>query len=159
MAAGEFYTFAVRAAQTIGRRAVLVAGSSARALRDRLPPTMFAVEWTSYPGLFKRAAAVVHQGGVGTTAQALRAGVPQLVIPFAHDQYDNANRVRRLGCGRVLRRGRLSARTLGSEIKALLGNAEFRRAALEERRLIRGDKGAARAAEVLLQHFGSAPPR
>ena len=95
----------------------------------------------------------VNQGGMGTTAQALRAGVPQLVIPFAHDQYDNASRVRRLGCGRVLRRGRLSFRTLANELRTLLANAQFGRTALEEGRLIRGEGGAAHAAEILLRHF------
>jgi spore coat polysaccharide biosynthesis predicted glycosyltransferase SpsG len=44
-----------------------------------------------------RASVVVHQGGIGTTAEALRSGRPMLVVPFAHDQYDNAERVRRLG--------------------------------------------------------------
>lgn len=153
MAAGDFYTCAIRAAQAIGRRAVLVAGSSADTLRHQLPRTMVAVEWASYAELFARAAAVVHHGGVGTTAQALRAGARQLVIPFAHDQYDNANRVRRLGCGRILRRGRLSVRTLAKEIQTLLDKAEHGRAALEEGRSTRADPGAAHAAEVLLQHF------
>ncbi len=49
-----------------------------------------------------RAAAFVHHGGIGTTAQALAAGVPQLVVPLAHDQPDNAVRVRRLGVGDFL---------------------------------------------------------
>ncbi|MCC7375199.1 MAG: glycosyltransferase [Verrucomicrobiales bacterium] len=151
--AGEFYSIAAEAAQSIGRRAVLVAGSSASSLRDRLPATMSVVDWASYPGLFARAAAVVHQGGVGTTAQALRAGVPQVVIPFAHDQFDNADRVRRLGCGRVLRRGRLSVRALADELRTLLGEPEYRGAARREGQHIQADKGAAHAAEILLRHF------
>ena len=151
--AGEFYSIAARAALAIGRRAVLVAGPSARAIQGSLPSTMTVVEWANYPGLFARAAVVVHQGGVGTTAQALRAGVPQLVMPFAHDQYDNADRVRRLGCGRVLRRGRLSVSTLAGELKALLGNANYGVAAGKEGRLIAGDGGAADAADLLDRHF------
>ncbi|HSH14820.1 MAG TPA: glycosyltransferase, partial [Verrucomicrobiae bacterium] len=74
--AGDFYTMAALAAQDLHRPAVLVAGSAAGALKGSLPPTMAAVEWANFPKLFARAAAVVHSGGVGTTAQALRAGVP-----------------------------------------------------------------------------------
>ena len=42
---------------------------------------------------------IVHSGGIGTTAQALRSGHPQVVVPFAFDQFDNAERIARLGCG------------------------------------------------------------
>ena len=103
--------------------------------------------------LFSRAAAVVHQGGVGTTAQALRAGVPQLVMPFAHDQFDNAERVRRLGCGRILRRIRLAERSLACELEALLANGGLAATAREEGRLVQKERGAAHAAEVLLRRF------
>jgi rhamnosyltransferase subunit B len=151
--AGEFYSVAARAARRLNWRAVLVAGSAAAALKAGLPPIMTAVEWASYPGLFSRAAAVVHQGGVGTTAQALRAGVPQLVIPFAHDQFDNADRVRRLGCGRILRRTRLSERLLARELEALLASEGIAATAREEGRLVRDERGAAHAAEVLLRRF------
>jgi UDP:flavonoid glycosyltransferase YjiC (YdhE family) len=114
---------------------------------------MTAVEWASYPGLFSHAAALVHQGGVGTTAQALRAGVPQLVVPFAHDQFDNAERVRRLGCGRILRRTRLAERSLACELEALLTNERIAATAREEGRLVRDERGATHAAEVLLRRF------
>jgi UDP:flavonoid glycosyltransferase YjiC (YdhE family) len=151
--AGEFYSVAAQAARRLNRRAVLVAGSDAPTLRAQLPSTMTAVEWASFPGLFSSAAAVVHPGGVGTTAQALRAGVPQLVVPFAHDQFDNANRVRRLGCGRVLRRSRLSEGLLTRELRTLLADEQTMAAALREGRKIREERGAVDAAEVLLGHF------
>lgn len=150
---GEFYAIATRAAQQLGRRAVLVAGPSAQAMTNTAPPSVAVVDWASHRRLFPRAAAVVHQGGVGTTAEALRAGVPQLVVPFAHDQFDNAARVCRLGCGRTLRRGRLSARALARELQSLLGKEGFRRAAAEQARAMQADGGAAHAAEVLLRHF------
>jgi UDP:flavonoid glycosyltransferase YjiC (YdhE family) len=130
-----------------------VAGSAAAALKAGLPPTITAVEWASYPGLFSRAAAVVHQGGVGTTAQTLRAGVPQLVMPFAHDQFDNAERVRRLGCGRILRRARLSERSLACELEALLANEAIAATARREGESVRTERGVAQAAEVLLRRF------
>lgn len=61
-------------------------------------------DYAPYSELFPLAGVLIHQGGIGTTAQALRAGVPQLVVPFAHDQPDNAARVRRLGLGLTISR-------------------------------------------------------
>lgn len=151
--AGTFYSAACEAARKLGRRAVLVAGPAASILNPQLPPSMIAVEWASYPGLFARAAAVVHQGGVGTTAQALRAGVSQLVMPFAHDQFDNAERVRRLGCGRVLRRSRLSGGSLARELEELLAHRGMAPAARQEGQRILQERGAAHAAEVLIRRF------
>jgi UDP:flavonoid glycosyltransferase YjiC (YdhE family) len=151
--AGDFYPIAVQAARRLNRWAVLVAGSAAPALRDQLPTTMIAVEWASFPALFARAAAVVHPGGVGTTAQALRAGVPQLVMPFAHDQFDNADRVQRLGCGRILRRARLSESSLVRGLEALLGNEVITATVRGEGQRVRDEGGAAHAAEVLLRRF------
>lgn len=151
--AGEFYVVAARAAQKLNQRAVLVAGSGATPLKAHLPPTIVAVEWASYPALFSRAAAVVHHGGVGTTAQALRAGVPQLVMPFAHDQFDNADRVHRMACGQMIGRARLSVRSLVRAVEALLANAEVAATARQEGALMREERGAAHAAEVLLARF------
>jgi rhamnosyltransferase subunit B len=49
--------------------------------------------------LLPRCAAMVHHGGIGTAALAFAAGIPQVVTPFAHDQFDNAQRIARSGCG------------------------------------------------------------
>ena len=60
---------------------------------------MVHVEYAPLSRLLPHAAALVHHGGIGTTAQALRAGTPQLVFPFSYDQIDNGLRLRRLGVG------------------------------------------------------------
>ena len=61
-------------------------------------------QYAPYTALFPRAAAIVHQGGVGTTAQCLRAGRPMIIMPYSHDQPDNARRMSRLGVARVIQR-------------------------------------------------------
>lgn len=71
-------------------------------LPPRLPDTVRHFDYVPFSAVLPRAAAFVHHGGIGTTAQALAAGVPQLVVPLAHDQPDNAVRVRRLGVGHFL---------------------------------------------------------
>jgi len=58
--------------------------------------------YAPFQELFPRCAAVVHHGGIGTTAKALASAAPQLVLPLAFDQPDNASRVRRLGVGASL---------------------------------------------------------
>ncbi len=151
--AGEFYRIAARVAKKLNRRAVLVAGSAADALKPELPASMTAVEWASFPGLFARAAVVVHSGGVGTTAQALRAGVPQLVVPFAHDQFDNADRVRRMGTGRILFRSRITEKSLSRELERVLADNGAMRSSNEIGRVISDERGAAKAAEILLNRW------
>ena len=97
LAAGRFYEFSAKAAMRLGIRAVLLIGSDPRNRpRQELPETICVAEYAPYSGLFSRAEMVVHQGGVGTTAQCLRAGKPMMIMPYSHDQPDNARRMRRL---------------------------------------------------------------
>lgn len=50
-----------------------------------------------------RVAVAVHHGGSGTTASALRAGVPQVVLPMMLDQFHHAHHLRRAGLARKRR--------------------------------------------------------
>ena len=95
-------------------------------LPARLPGNLRAFEYVPFSSVLPRSAALVHHGGIGTTAQALAAGVPQLVVPFAHDQPDNAVRVRRLGVGDFLRPRRYNTGAVGATLKRLLGAAAVR---------------------------------
>ena len=70
--------------------------------------------------LLPRCAALVHHGGVGTTAQALAAGIPQLVMPMAHDQYDNGARVARLGAGATIARRGYRAKRVAEKRRPLV---------------------------------------
>ena len=97
LAAGDFYEVSAKAAIELGIRAVLLIGTDPRnRLRQQLPDSICVAEYAPYSALFSRASLVVHQGGVGTTAQCLRAGKPMLIMPYSHDQPDNARRMRRL---------------------------------------------------------------
>jgi rhamnosyltransferase subunit B len=68
----------------------------------RLPSTIRHFPFVSLQRLAPFGAALVHHGGIGTCAQALRAGIPQLVAPVFFDQPDNAVRLEKLGVGRRL---------------------------------------------------------
>ena len=88
-----------------------------------MPASIFWQDYVPLRSLLPRVAALVHHGGIGTTAEALRAGTPQLVVPLAHDQFDNAARVRRLGAGASLRITKLNAERLTQALRGIVGNA------------------------------------
>ncbi len=121
--AGAFYSESIAAVSRTGHRAVLLIGRDARNVPSKpLPPGVMTAEYAPYSELLPRAAATVHQGGVGTTAQALRSGKPMIVVPWSHDQPDNAMRVKKLGVARVIPRSSYRADRLARELKLLLGD-------------------------------------
>jgi len=99
----SFFSAALKACQALGRRALLIT-PYADQLPDVLPTGCHHVAYAPFESVVPRLAALVHHGGIGTSAQALAAGVPQLLCPFAHDQFDNAARLKRLGVGRIVAR-------------------------------------------------------
>ena len=100
--AGSFYRESTKAIHDAGMRAVLLIGMDARNRPQvELPPTILASEYAPFSQLFPRAAATVHQGGSGTTAQSLASGKPSIFVPWSHDQPDNARRAVRLGVARI----------------------------------------------------------
>jgi len=116
---------------------------------------MIEVRYSPHSLVFPRAAAIVHQGGIGTTAQALRSGRPMLVVPFAFDQFDNAERARRLGTAEVLYRSRYNARRAERLLRRLLEDSSYSHAAASIGEKVRAETGciaAADAIETLIHH-------
>jgi rhamnosyltransferase subunit B len=85
-----------------------------------LPATILWQDFVPLRRLLPRSALLVHHGGIGTTAEALRAGTPQLVVPLAYDQFDNAARVAALGAGASLPASRLTPPRLTAQLRRLL---------------------------------------
>ncbi|MEW5926502.1 MAG: nucleotide disphospho-sugar-binding domain-containing protein [Gemmatimonadota bacterium] len=114
-----------------------------------LPDGVILEPFAPHAALFPRASAVVHQGGAGTLHQGLRSGRPTLVVPFAHDQPDNAYRVERLGVSRTLRPRRYTAARVGENLGILLrdGACRARAEAVAER--VRREDGARAACDAL----------
>lgn len=122
-AAGEFYERSIAAVERLGLRAVLLIGSDpANRPRRALPESLLAVAYAPHAALFARAALIVHQGGVGTSAEALRSGRPMLVVPHCHDQPDNALRLERLGVAQVVPAERYTVRRATRALAALLAD-------------------------------------
>lgn len=149
-APGAFFTEAALACGQVGCRGVLLVGRNpANHPAGPLPPGVIAVDYAPHQALFPRASVIVHQGGMGTTSQALRAGKPQLVVPHAHDQPDNAQRVNRLGVGRVCQPGRFRASRVAARLQELLAGAEYRRKAEAVGSEVRAEDGATAACDAL----------
>jgi len=150
LAAGKFYEFSAKAAMRLGVRAVLLIGSDPRnRLKQTLPETICVAEYAPYSALFSRVAMVVHQGGVGTTAQCLRAGKPMLIMPYSHDQPDNGRRMRRLGVARVIQRGDYTPMRVARKLKAMLEEPQFALRAAEVARRLEHEDGVKAACDAL----------
>ncbi len=144
-----FFETSAEAAELLGRRAVLLVGDKPppRKLSDRV----LAAPYAPFSEIFPRAVTIVHQGGVGTTAQGLRAGRPTLIMPCGFDQPDNAARVRRLGAGLTISRGRYTARTAARLLERLLSVPSYAANAAEIGRKLRLEDGAGAACDSIEQ--------
>lgn len=97
----HFFSEAVKVCEKLNRRGILLAQFSDQVPRN-LPASVKHFSYVPFSEIFPKAGVIVHHGGIGTVSQCLKAGRPQLVIPLAHDQFDNAYRVERLGAGKSL---------------------------------------------------------
>jgi rhamnosyltransferase subunit B len=155
MDAGDFYTESTKAARLLGKRALLLVGRDPRNRpKDGLPSGVMACEYAPYASIFPQASVIVHQGGVGTTAEAMRAGKPMLVMPYGFDQFDNAARVSALGIGRTIERRAYRAETAARALEFLLHQPSPRVLATQVGVAISSEDGvgnACRAVESQLQ--------
>ena len=150
MAAGDFYEVSASAAELLGWRAVLLTGGDPQNRPKRpLPDSICVAPYAPYSKIFPRAAAIIHQGGIGTTAQALKAGRPMVVMPYSHDQPDNARRVRHLGVAKVIRRQDYRPEAAAEKIRELLENTAFTARATEVARLVAEEDGVRTACDAL----------
>ncbi len=153
-AAGDFYRESLKAVERMGVRAVFLVGGHTQGLPEKLPPRVMTASYVPHSEIFPRASAIVHQGGIGTTAQGMRSGRPMLVAPFAHDQFDNAERVRRLGAAQVVYRSRYNAATAQKAIERL---PACERAAAELGAKVREERGTVNAADAIERSLKTIP--
>ena len=148
--AGRFYEESLDAMRRLHVRGVFLTGGFDRNVpRAEGSADTFVIDRAPHQLLFPRAAAVVHPGGAGTLAQALRAGRPMLVVPHAHDQPDNAARVTRLGVARTLRQHRYRAPRVARELERMLNDKRLQARAEEVGALVRAEGGAPAAAAAI----------
>ncbi|MCC2970630.1 glycosyltransferase [Massilia sp. IC2-476] len=122
-----YFRCALDACARRGLRAILLTPHREQ-LPAQLPTPVLWQDYVPLRVLLPHMAALVHHGGIGTTAEALRAGTPQLVVPLAHDQFDNAARVQALGVGTSLRAARLNSQRLGKRLNDVVGKESVAKA-------------------------------
>ncbi len=145
---GDFFERAARACDSLSRPGLLVSTHAAN-FPAELPDNVRTTRYVSFSSLLPTAAAIVHHGGIGTTSQALAAGIPQLIRPSAFDQFDNAARVERLRCGIWLRRDR----GLTDALKHLLDDDDLRQSCRNVAERVEKN-GADRAADEIQRYAG-----
>lgn len=122
----EFFKESIEASCLLGKRALLLTPHRS-ALPAQLPDGVLHCDYLPFSTVLPRAAAIVHHGGIGTAAQAMAAGVPQLVMPMAFDQPDNAARLERLGIGASLRPGKYRSKQAAQKLEHLLGSRQVQK--------------------------------
>jgi rhamnosyltransferase subunit B len=145
--AGDFWDKAMAATKQLKRRAILITGP---VIPENVPDGIRAFPYLPYSRVFPGSAAIVHQAGIGTLAQALRSGAPQLIVPVAFDQPDNARRAVARGLARTIPFKKVTTDLLASELRALLTHDDYIHAAQKVAKDLAAIDGAGRAADELI---------
>ncbi len=149
----EIADIALQALARTGQRGVLYAGWGGLK-KEQLPSTVFMTDSIPHTWLFSHMAAVVHHGGVGTTAAGLAAGIPSIIIPFFADQPFWGRRVYELGVGpKPIARRQLTADNLTEAIGRAVSDEEMRKKAAYLGERIRAENGVAQAISII-EHNG-----
>ncbi|HEX6290281.1 MAG TPA: glycosyltransferase [Herpetosiphonaceae bacterium] len=144
-----FTALVLETVRRVGCRAIIQKGWSGLDARD-LPPDVFMAEYVPHAWLFPRAACVIHHGGAGTCAAALRAGVPSLILPHNADQPLWAQTLHELGCaGPVMAYGDISAERLSRALTTILSTLCYREAAAALGQQIRAEHGVKKARQSI----------
>ena len=117
----RFFAESADACRRMNRRGLLLTRR-----RESVPASLpDLVRWEPYvpfSRVLPRAAAFVSHGGIGSVAQGIAAGIPQLPTPLAFDQFDNASRLIDLGVGASLPQRKYSARSAADALERLIGD-------------------------------------
>jgi UDP:flavonoid glycosyltransferase YjiC (YdhE family) len=143
---------ALEALALCDRRGVLLSGWSG--MGDvSLPATVHHIDAIPHSWLFPKMAALVHHGGMGTTAAGLRAGVPAAVVPLGGDQPFWARRIEQLGAGvRCASLAKVTAKRLADIVDSITTDAGLRRQAAVLGERIRAEDGVGQAVAVIQEH-------
>lgn len=119
----EFFATAVAACQQLKRRGIFLTRHPEQ-LPSSLPDSIRHLSYVPLDLLLSRSAAFIHHGGIGSTSQALLAGIPQVIMPLAHDQFDNAARVEKLRAGQGLPVKSFTPRKLAEILQSQMNSSQ-----------------------------------
>jgi len=131
----KFFHAALRACEKANLRALFVTRYPDQ-LPSSLPRSIRHYKVLPFERMLSECAAIVHHGGIGTLAHAMAAGIPQLLMPMAHDQPDNSHRIKALGLGDFLYPNRFTPARIAMKLERLLRDREIKRRCLNAKEMI-----------------------
>jgi rhamnosyltransferase subunit B len=146
--AAPFFRAVIAALTRLEHRGLFLTGYPEQ-LPEDLPDTVMVRSYVPFSAVLPRASAFVHHGGIGTLAQGLAAGKPQLMMPMSFDQPDNAIRAERLGVARWLAPARFTADRVTTALSELIEHVPVARAAATWQRRLRETNGIETACDLL----------
>lgn len=139
---------AVDACQRLGRRGILLTRYVDQ-VPEGLPATVRHFPYVELHRLLPRAVAVVHHGGIGTCARGLASGIPQLILPYGFDQFDNMARLERLGVAASAAWRGITGRLLADKLRWLIETPSVKARAGELAERFRGANGIGVACDAI----------
>jgi rhamnosyltransferase subunit B len=146
---GSFFEESAAAVKGLGYRAIFFVGQGNQQSFEDISPGAIAVSYAPHQMVFPLARAIIHQGGIGTLSEALLAGKPMLIMPYGHDQADNAWRASRLGVARVVPRRRYQGAVVVRELCRLLDDLTASVTAQQVSREVARERGSQHAADLI----------
>ena len=144
----DFFAAAADACQSLGRRGMLFTRYEAQVPKS-LPPTVRRFAFARFSQLLPRCAALVHHGGIGTTAAGFAGGIPQVIMPMSHDQPDNAYRAVKLGIAERIMPKKFTGDRLAASLKRLLDSPDVKQRCTDLARRCRETNGIATACDLI----------
>jgi UDP:flavonoid glycosyltransferase YjiC (YdhE family) len=144
----SYFRESVAAARDLGVRTMVVTNYPDQVPKE-LPPNVRTFGYLPFSQILPRAAMLVYHGGIGTLAQTVKAGIPHLVVPNGHDQFDNGFRIDRLGLGRSIPQTAYRARAVVPAIRSMLDDGGLRARCRDYSRRIDSDAALTRACELI----------
>ncbi len=144
----EFFETAIKACKQIGSRAVLLTRFQEQ-IPKSLPKSILHVPFAPLSLLLPYCSAFVHHGGIGSASQAMAAGIPQLIRPQAHDQFDNAVRIVEQGIGDSLNPRKFSQYALASKLEAIVESEPMKARCRQAASRMEKARGISQAVDVL----------
>lgn len=151
----EFYAAAIEACRVLGLRVVAVTAEP-KQLPAGLPDSVMHVNYAPFDTLLLRAAAFIHHGGIGSVAQALRAGVPQIIQPMAFDQFDNASRVTLLNAGGEILPRDFKVSRVTKLMRMMQADANIAASCRRHASALAQQDGVSKVCDSLMEKFGCA---
>jgi len=158
MSQGPAFFAAAAGACAISKRPGLLLTQRPEQLPESLPEGVEHVAYAPFGELLPKAAAIVHHGGIGTAARAVKAGIPQLMVPHAYDQFDNCQRFADLGLAAELTQEDLSAENLAAALDRLLGSSIIAEKCRSYAGMVRSKEGLERTCDLLEGLVGADSP-